>query len=229
MGCLPYAEALALQQQHCQRLRQEAGASPTVLLLSHPPTLTLGRSASAEQLVQLAAWPQSFPELQYQAVERGGHWTFHNPQQVIAYPLKRFERSSEVKPFFDAVLAWVEASLEALGVRVFRPAPSWGVWALPRVASLGEEPKKVASIGLAVRGWCSFHGVAIQVSDSPRACLEALAGEGLTLCNLPLSAYASLQSLGYAVSPQALEVALEARVSLFLNPTLMPTLIAENP
>jgi lipoyl(octanoyl) transferase len=133
--------------------RQAGQAPDTLLLVEHPEVITLGRSAKPENLLA----PGEIPVV---PIERGGDATYHGPGQLVAYPilalrdgerdLHRYLRNLE-----EAVLR-VLADFGLAGIRI---AGSTGVW-------IGEttSPRKLASIGVAVRKWVTLHGLALNVA-----------------------------------------------------------------
>lgn len=156
LGLVPYQQAWELQKCYHAEIAQGM-RPPTLLLLEHPRTITLGRSTKPSSLL--------FPEHTYQelgfevfSVERGGDATYHGPGQLIAYPL--FPLRHYVGDFLrnlEQVLLNVVASY---GI-VARPSPGYaGLWAkYPD----GTEAK-IASIGIAVSRKVAYHGFALNVS-----------------------------------------------------------------
>jgi lipoyl(octanoyl) transferase len=152
-GRLPYREALALQESLLEgRLREN---EDVLLLLEHEPVVTLGRGAREENLLF------SVEELAREGVDclrvgRGGDVTFHGPGQVVGYPIVDLEPlGRDVHRFLRMVEGVLIDTLEAFAIRGERVAGKTGVW-------VGGE--KVASIGIGVRRWVSWHGFALNVA-----------------------------------------------------------------
>jgi lipoate-protein ligase B len=153
-GTLPYDEAVALQERlHAAR---RSGEVPDVLiLLEHPPVVTLGRGAKVEHLLRDPA------ELERQGVQvretaRGGDVTYHGPGQLVGYPI--FDLNVHGRDVHAYVRSLEEALirvLAAFGVAGDRTRGQTGVW-------VGNE--KVAAIGVGVRQWVTWHGFALNVS-----------------------------------------------------------------
>jgi lipoate-protein ligase B len=144
---MPYAAAHALQQELVDaRARGEQG--DVLLLLEHEPVITVGRGADASAV--------RVPGLEVIAVERGGEATYHGPGQLVAYPilllaggrrdLHRYLRDLE------EVVIQVLAELE---IPAERRAGLTGVWVGGR---------KICSIGVAVRHWVTWHGLALNLT-----------------------------------------------------------------
>jgi lipoyl(octanoyl) transferase len=113
-----------------------------ILLVEHEPVFTAGRATPPAEL-----GPGILP------IERGGRVTYHGPGQLVVYPIVRLPRRD--------VRAWLQ-SLEALGVAV---CASFAITATASANGTGVfvGPRKVASIGVAIRRWTNLHGIAINV------------------------------------------------------------------
>ena len=151
LGCVPYAEALALQES---LVAANAGgaADDELLLLEHPPVYTLGRGADATDLLGA---PERLGVPVYR-VGRGGGATFHGPGQLVAYPIVRLRAAGrDVHRYVRTLEAALIATCEEFGVTAVAPVGQTGVW-------VGEH--KIASIGIGVRRGIAYHGVALNVS-----------------------------------------------------------------
>lgn len=156
LGLVPYSEAHGLQRQiHAEVVRGER--PPTLLLLEHPRTITLGQSANRSHLL--------FPEDYYQQhgvalhlTERGGNATYHGPGQLVGYPIVPVQvRVGDYLRCLEAVLIDVLASY---GVPA-RGNPGYaGIFTTPAAG----QSEKIAAIGIAVRSRVAFHGFALNVA-----------------------------------------------------------------
>ena len=159
-GLTPYEAALAEMELRAERIA--AGlADERVWLLEHPPLYTAGTSAKPDGL--LAA---RFP---VHRTGRGGQFTYHGPGQRVGYvmlDLKR--RRPDVRAFVAALEEWLIAALKSLGVEAETREDRVGVWVprpdKPKAASGAAAEDKIAAIGVRVRRWATFHGVALNVS-----------------------------------------------------------------
>ena len=149
LGRTRYREAHA-QQQALLEERLAGSVGDLLLLTEHEPVITVGRGTPAEEQRTLAATGFEVVE-----VERGGEATFHGPGQLVAYPLLLLpERRRDLHRYLrdlEEVVIGVLAEFELEGVR--RPGLT-GVW-------LGD--KKVCSLGVAVRRWVTWHGLALNL------------------------------------------------------------------
>jgi len=151
LGCLPYADALALQEA----LTATIAAGTTgdqLLLLEHPPVYTLGRGADAADLLGA---PARLGVPVYR-VGRGGGVTFHGPGQMIGYPIVRLRAAGrDVHRYVRTLEAALIAVCAHFGVRASAPPGQTGVWA---------DGGKIGSIGIGVRRGVTSHGVALNVT-----------------------------------------------------------------
>lgn len=152
-----YPEAVAFMEQRVAEIR--AGTAPdTVWLLEHPPLYTAGTSAGPADLLDPAGLPV-YP------TGRGGKYTWHGPGQRVAYvmlDLKR--RGQDVRAFVCGLEDWMIRALARFNVRGERRPGRVGIW-VDRGRHGGPKGRedKIAAIGVRVRHWVTFHGVALNV------------------------------------------------------------------
>jgi lipoyl(octanoyl) transferase len=158
LGTIDYAEAHRLQKDlQGKRIRGEL--SDIVLLLEHPPVLTMGRSAKAQHVL---AAPELLEarEIQVHEVGRGGDVTYHGPGQLVAYPI------IDLKPDRKDVRKYV-ASLEETMIRT---CAGFGL-AAGRVEGLNGAwigDRKVGAVGVRISRWVTMHGLALNVNSDLR-------------------------------------------------------------
>jgi lipoyl(octanoyl) transferase len=164
----------------------DEGALPgTVLLLEHPPTITLGRRTEPGE-VHIPAGA----EVEVVAVDRGGKSTYHGPGQLVCYPILDLTRhGQDVKEYCRQVEEALIRTTASLGVTCTRLEGLTGVW-------LERPPRKLASIGIHLHRWISTHGYALNV-DLDLAPFT----EWITACGLENAMFTSLaRELGRPVS-----------------------------
>lgn len=148
LGCVPYPEALALQEAAVAAVA--SGGQETILLLEHPPVYTLGRGADAGDLL-------GAPErlgVPVHRIGRGGGATFHGPGQLVAYPIVRLAlQGRDVNRYVRDLEAALVAVCADFGIAAAADGPT-GVWV---------EGRKIASIGIGVRRGVAYHGIALNV------------------------------------------------------------------
>jgi lipoate-protein ligase B len=151
LGCVPYAEALALQEALVAASAAGHGEDE-LLLLEHPPVYTLGRGADA---ADLRGAPERLGVPVYR-IGRGGGATFHGPGQLVGYPIVRLAAAGrDVHRYVRSLEAALIATCAHFGVAAATPSDQTGVWVGTR---------KIASIGIGVRRSVAHHGVALNVS-----------------------------------------------------------------
>jgi lipoyl(octanoyl) transferase len=154
-----YEDGLELQRQFVEARR--AGAAPdTLLLLEHPPVITLGRGARPENVL---AAPEALEAMGVQLfpTDRGGDVTYHGPGQVVGYPLLHLGAGrQDVRRYvrgLEEVVIRTLAHHGVIGVRL----PDWpGVWVQP---SRRGGPRKICAIGVHLSRWYTRHGFALNV------------------------------------------------------------------
>jgi lipoyl(octanoyl) transferase len=180
----PYAEAGELQQSLAGAVSQ--GAIPdTIILLEHPPTVTLGRRTGSEELHLPAG-----VEAEVVETNRGGRSTYHAPGQLVCYPILDLNRHGrDVRKYCRDLEEAVIRTLADYGVPAARIQGLTGVW-------IEEPPRKIASIGVHISRWVTTHGFALNVDLDP-----APFTEWITACGLDSARFTTLsRELGRPVS-----------------------------
>lgn len=192
-----YLAAVAAMEARASAIA-EGHAPELVWLLEHPPLYTAGVSAKAADLLQ----PDWFP---VHAVGRGGQYTYHGPGQRVAYVmLDLTARRRDVRGFVAALEAWLIDALATFEV-IGRVRPGRvGVW-VERSGHLGPAGEdKIAALGVKLRRWVSFHGVALNVDP------DLSHFDGIVPCGVTAHSVTSLQALGRRVSMAQADAALLA-------------------
>lgn len=154
LGQIPYREAWALQE-HLHQTRLEGGIPDTLLLLEHPPVLTLGRAWKPQHLL-LSEEEYRRRGIEICQTDRGGDVTYHAPGQLVGYPIFDLRlHGQDLHRYLRDVEQALLIALEAFGIRAHRREGYTGVW-------VGDE--KVAAIGIKVARWVSLHGFALNVN-----------------------------------------------------------------
>ncbi|RAK31045.1 lipoyl(octanoyl) transferase [Falsochrobactrum ovis] len=198
-GLTDYETALHFMEERVQAIR-EGKAKELVWLVEHPPLYTAGTSARVEDLLS----PDRFPVFQ---TGRGGEYTYHGPGQRVAYVMLDLKRRREdVRAFVAALEQWIIETLEQFNVKGERREDRVGVWvARPDKPNLSNGKiceDKIAAIGIRLRRWVSFHGIAINVEPQ----LENF--DGIVPCGISEYGVTSLVDLGLPVTMDDVDVAL---------------------
>ena len=173
---VPYLEAWELQRSVAAGVA--SGELPdTVLLLEHPPVITLGRRTEAGE----HHIPEG-SEVEIVETDRGGKSTYHGPGQLVCYPIFDLTRhGQDVKRYCRELEEVLIRTTGAFGISSTRIEGLTGIW-------LERPPRKIASIGIHLSKWISTHGYALNVSLDP-----APFTEWITACGLDGYAFTSME------------------------------------
>jgi lipoate-protein ligase B len=148
LGLVEYTQALSWQET-LLRKRCQGACEDILLLLEHPAVFTVGRGGDEKHLLN----PRQIPVYR---VGRGGDVTFHGPGQLVGYPICDLTRHGrDVHAYLRTLEAVLIAALVECGVSAHQRDGLTGVW-------VGEE--KIASIGIGVRRWVTYHGFALNLN-----------------------------------------------------------------
>ncbi|HMR33526.1 MAG TPA: lipoyl(octanoyl) transferase LipB [Geminicoccaceae bacterium] len=197
---VPYPESLAVMEDRVAELAEGRG-SELVWLLEHPPLYTSGTSAAPDELLGRFDFPV------YRA-GRGGRFTYHGPGQRVAYVvLDLRRRRQDVRRFVWALEEWLIRSLARLGVEAGRREGRIGVWV--STSPVGEA--KIAALGVRVRRWITYHGVAVNLSP------DLTHFSGIVPCGISDYGVTSLAALGNPATMDDLDEALRTEFDPLLG------------
>jgi len=205
-----YPEAVSFMERRVAEIRA-GGAPETVWLLEHPPLYTAGTSAHAEDLLDT----QRFPVYR---TGRGGQYTYHGPGQRVAYVMLDLKaRGGDVRAFVRDLESWLIATLACFNIVGERRPGRVGIW-VARGGTGTAEPRedKIAAIGVRVRRWVSYHGVALNVDP------DLTHFSGIVPCGVREHGVTSLVDLGRPVTLPDVDVALRETFFEIFGPNLRP-------
>ncbi|MGE5548362.1 MAG: lipoyl(octanoyl) transferase LipB [Solirubrobacterales bacterium] len=190
---VPYPDALAFMEERVAAIR--AGTAPEcVWLLEHPPLYTAGTSADPKDLLT----PDRFPVY---PTGRGGQFTYHGPGQRVAYVMLDLKkRGGDVRGYVRDLEEWIIRTLARFTVRGERRDGRVGIWV---ERGLGREDK-IAAIGVRVRHWVTFHGIALNVDP------DLSHFSGIVPCGIREHGVTSLWDLGNTPTMEDVDSALIA-------------------
>ncbi len=200
LGKMDYKEALSIQEQ-LVKLRQQGVIEDTMLLLEHPPVLTMGVRSNRSNIIAPEEVLKAYGVSLYQ-VNRGGDVTYHGPGQIVGYPILDLNKHGrDIPDFFRKVEeTFIQLLQEEYGITAGRNSQYPGVW-------VGDE--KITAIGCAVKRWVTMHGFAFNVNTQ----LEHF--QWINPCGITDKGVTSLQKiLGY---PQDLDKVNGQVVKYFCN------------
>ena len=209
LGSVPYRDGLELQEAAMADVR--VGGADRLLLLEHPPVITLGRSTDRAHLLEdevaLAARGVAVEE-----VRRGGDVTYHGPGQLVGYLILnlRLRGAVDVHRFVRELETALITATAALGVKTTTVPGRTGVFVAPEI---GRPTQKIASIGVGVRHWITYHGFALNV-DVDLSGFDAIVPCGLA--DVTMTSLAE-QGAGGPLAFRAREAVVSAFGRTFLN------------
>lgn len=203
-GLLPYPVAVAAMEARIEAIRL-GEARELIWLVEHPPLYTAGTSAVATELLA----PDRFDVF---ATGRGGRYTYHGPGQRVVYVLLNLDkRGRDVRRYVAALEAWIIAALAEHGIDGRIIDGKVGVWVDAPAGTA-----KIAAIGVRVRRWVSYHGLAINVSP------DLSHFDGIVPCGLtePVTSLSALGGTGDVLDiDRSLRGLLPAMLGALTTPT----------
>jgi lipoyl(octanoyl) transferase len=204
-GLVAYGDAVAAMERRVAGIRN--GAPELVWLVEHPPLYTAGTSARDADVLS----PSRFP---VHRSGRGGQHTYHGPGQRVAYlMLDLAARRPDLRVFVTSLEEWIIRTVARFGVTARRSPGRIGVW-VPRPGEGMDREDKIAAIGVRVRHWISFHGVALNVDPV----LEHFSG--IVPCGVRDQGVTSLADLGVPASMAEVDGALRDEFEALFGPTV---------
>lgn len=201
---LPYAEAVAAMEARVEAIR--AGEAPELIwLIEHPPLYTAGTSSDPRELLD-----PRFPVFE---TGRGGRYTYHGPGQRVAYvmlDLKR--RGPDVRAYVHALEDWAIRALGCLGVEAETRPDRIGLWVRRTDRNTPWVEDKIGAIGVRVRRWVSFHGLALNVEP------DLSHFGGIVPCGISAHGVTSLVDLGIPATMADLDAALRGTFAEVFGP-----------
>ena len=207
-GLVDYSQALERQLALLEKVAENDSAG-VIVFCTHPPVVTLGRATQADDITE---WQGPRVE-----VSRGGRATYHGPSQLVVYPIVNLKRPRKnrqekeivgfLRDFENAIVKTLAGyGLQAQGKSLQKKSEgsedATGVWV---------NEKKIASLGIAVKKWISYHGAAINLDSDPKAF------QGLMPCGFSPQVMTCLEAcLGQAVSREEFKLKLLAQLKLSL-------------
>ena len=179
-GLMPYGEAVGHMEARVAAIRR-GDAPELVWLVEHPPLYTAGTSAKAGDLLD----GERFPVHQ---TGRGGQYTYHGPGQRVAYVMVDLHRRGrDLRGYVHNLEQWVISTLARFDTTGERREGRVGIW----VDRGNGREDKIAAIGVRVRHWVTYHGIAINVSPD-LSHFEGIVPCGIADANLGVTSLADL-------------------------------------
>ena len=158
LGKLPYGEAYILQKGLHSATSQESSPFDYLLLLEHNNVVTIGRSGDINNLL-VSKNILNENNIEFFETDRGGDITFHGDGQLIGYPIIRLDDPKKVIPFVRKIEKVIIDTLSTFSISAFSKHDDTGVWT---------KEGKIASIGIKVSKWTTFHGFSLNITDNTK-------------------------------------------------------------
>ncbi len=188
-----YPDAVSFMEDRVSLVNNGRG-DECVWLLEHPSLYTAGTSAKEKDLLD-----NRFPVYK---TGRGGQYTYHGPGQRVAYiilNLKQRQQKPDIKRYIYNLEEWIIRTIARFGIKGMRREGRVGIW----VNIEGGKEAKIAAIGVRVRHWISFHGVAINVNP------DLSNFDGIVPCGISEHGVTSFKNLGIDIKMEHLDEALK--------------------
>lgn len=207
-GLTEYPDAVAAMEARVAAIA-DGTAAECVWLVEHPPLYTAGTSARDADLLM----PERFPVFRS---GRGGQFTYHGPGQRVAYVMLDLTRRRQDLRLFVATLEeWLIRTLGALNVRGERREDRVGIWVPRPERGIGREDK-IAAIGIRVRRWVTYHGIALNIDPV----LEHFSG--IVPCGVSSQGVTSLADLGQPAAMAEIDTVLRTEFEGLFGKTARP-------
>ncbi|MEZ5921294.1 MAG: lipoyl(octanoyl) transferase LipB [Parvularculaceae bacterium] len=203
---IAYPEAVEAMERLAAEIRD--GAPEMIWLLEHPPLYTAGTSARDGDLLD--------PRFPVYRSARGGQFTYHGPGQRVAYAmLDLTRRKRDVRGFVASLEDWIIGALAEFSVKGERREDRVGVWVDRTSPGGAQREDKIAAIGVRLRHWVSFHGIALNVEP------DLTHFGGIVPCGVtePGFGVTSLVDLGLPVTMDDADAALRKSFETVFGPT----------
>ena len=198
---IAYPDAVSFMEKRVAGIRE--GREPEcVWFLEHPPLYTGGTSAKSEDLLD--------PQFPVYETGRGGEYTYHGPGQRVAYAmldLKARQSEPDLKKYIWQLEEWIIRTLAEFDIAGERREGRVGIW-----VEAGGTEKKIAAIGVRVRRWVAYHGIAMNVNP------DLSHFEGIVPCGISNYGVTSFEDLGKGIQMNALDEALQNKFESVFNP-----------
>ena len=195
-GLVDYQEGIKIMEDQLDRVINSMQPD-TIFLLEHKEVYTAGTSHNVEELLK----PDSFPVIY---TGRGGKFTYHGPGQRIIYPIINLNNTDKVKDlklYITQLEKWIILTLAELDVNAFTIQGKVGIW----VKNSRNIESKIGAIGIRVRKWVTYHGIAVNISPN----LDNYSG--IIPCGINDFPITSLEDMGINISMTEFDIILKKK------------------
>ena len=199
-GLIEYKDAIALMEKKLHDVI-EATSEESVFLLEHDHVYTAGTSYKDVELIDNKKIPVVY-------TGRGGKFTYHGPGQRVIYPIINLSlqgRSKDIKLYVRNLENWIIATLNHFGIKCYTKANLVGIWTNDN----DSQPAKIAAIGIRVRKWVTYHGIAVNINND----LDMYSG--IIPCGIKEFPVTSMNALGIKINLNQFDQALKEEYKKF--------------
>jgi lipoyl(octanoyl) transferase len=183
-----YQETISLMEKSLQEVID--GSKEVIYSLEHSDVYTAGVSAKAEELLN----PGNIPVY---ATGRGGRYTYHGPGQLVIYPIISLQKHNlDLHTYVRNLEQIIINSLALIDIAAFTIHGKVGIWVTPHNQSL---PKKIAAIGIRIKKWVTYHGIAINVNN------DLSKFDGIIPCGISQFGITSIEDMGIKITLKKFE------------------------
>ncbi|MBM3250064.1 MAG: lipoyl(octanoyl) transferase LipB [Candidatus Omnitrophica bacterium] len=202
LGTIDYLKAWEFQKKIFQEVKE--GLIPHGLILcAHPPVITIGRTGSRKNIL-VSEEALKLKGIAVYEIERGGDVTYHGPGQLMIYPVFNLGSLKEdLRWFLNSLEELMIRTLVDFGIKAKRSPGLTGAW-------IGD--KKIASIGITVKNWITYHGACLNVNNS---CLTNFSL--IRPCGMDIMMSSIESALGRKIETEEVKKALKRRISKWLK------------
>lgn len=186
---IDYEDAVAFMDKRVAQIHN-GEAKEMVWLLQHPPIYTSGTSAVESDLLS-----DEFPVYK---TGRGGQFTYHGPGQRVAYVMLNLKKrnSEDLRLYVNMLEQWIIETLNYFNIKSERRDGRVGIW----VKEKNGGESKIAALGVRVRKWITFHGVAININP------DLSHFNGIVPCGISQHGVTSFEELGYTTTMEDFDI-----------------------
>ncbi len=200
-GFVDYLEALSIMETTVRSIRQE-GTPETIWCLEHPSIFTAGTSSKDEHLLNNFGFPVYY-------TGRGGQFTYHGPGQLVVYIMLDInKRGRDIKAYVNALEHWVINCLKYFDIRAEQRLGRVGLW----VTSQNKIEEKIASIGVRMTRWVSWHGLSINIAP------DLTHFNGIVPCGITEHGITSFEKLGIKATVEEVQSVMYKTCPFLLKP-----------
>lgn len=193
-GLTQYTKGLDLMRDHLDDMIKKNLTEETILLLEHEEVYSAGSSYKEDEILDIGTVPLVF-------TRRGGKVTYHGPGQRVIYPIINLNHKKDIRLYISHLQQWIINTLKHIGIEAFIIEGLIGIWVRDRLSG---QPAKIAAIGVRVKKWIAYHGIAINLNTDLKKFSNIIP------CGITRYQVTSIENMGIKISMRELDKILKA-------------------